>query len=211
MMSKISPQNIALFNANLRYESPEEIIKFVCDIAKKPIVTTSFGPLSASLLHACVLIKPDIQVIWCDTGYNTEATYEHLEGLSEKLSLNLDIFTPKYTTAFLDYTLGRPGIDSVYHAQFSEKVKLEPFRRALDKHQPDVWLSNLRKGQTEHRETLDILSFSEDGILKVSPFYYYSDAQLIDYLKMNNLPIQWDYYDPVKVLDKRECGIHLPR
>lgn len=208
-MNKITPQNIALFNANLRYESPEEIIKFVCDIAEKPVVTTSFGPLSASLLHACVLMKPDLQVIWCDTGYNTEATYQHLEVLSEKLKLNLDIFVPKYTTAFLDYTLGRPGLDSMYHQQFSEKVKLEPFRRALDKHRPDVWFTNLRKDQTEHRNTLDILSFSQDGILKVSPFYYFSDVQLIQYLKRNDLPMHLDYHDPVKALDKRECGIHL--
>lgn len=208
-MNKITPQNIALFNANLRYESPEEIIKFVCDIADKPIVTTSFGPLSASLLHACVLVKPDLQVIWCDTGYNTEATYKHLEILTEKLRLNLDIFAPKYTTAFLDYTLGRPDVDSSHHSQFSEKVKLEPFRRALEKHQPDVWLTNLRKEQTEHRKSLDILSFSNDGILKVSPFYYFSDAQIIQYLKMNDLPIHFDYNDPVKALEKRECGIHL--
>jgi phosphoadenosine phosphosulfate reductase len=210
-MKKITTQNISLFNTNLRYEDPEEIIKFVCDIAKKPIVTTSFGPLSASLLHACVRVKPDMQVVWCDTGYNTEATYKHLETLSEKLKLNLDIFAPQYTTAFLDYTMGRPSVDSDTHNQFSEKVKLEPFRRALDKHQPDVWLSNLRKGQTEYRETLDILSFSEEGILKVSPFYYYSDTELLDYLKMNHLPVQWDYHDPVKALEKRECGIHLLR
>ena len=208
-MNKITPQNIALFNANLRYESPEEVIKFVCDIAERPIVTTSFGPLSASLLNACVLIKPGIQVIWCDTGYNTEATYQHLEILSQKLQLNLDIFAPKFTTAFLDHTLGRPDVDSIYHDQFSEKVKLEPFRRALEKHRPDVWLTNLRKEQTEHRKNLDILSFSKDGILKVSPFYYYSDAQIIQYLKMNDLPMQLDYNDPVKALEKRECGIHL--
>ncbi|MEM7086824.1 MAG: phosphoadenosine phosphosulfate reductase family protein [Bacteroidota bacterium] len=211
MMNKITPENIALFNANLRYESPEEIIKFVCDIAEKPIVTTSFGPLSASLLYACVHIKPDIQVVWCDTGYNTEATYRHSETLSEKLNLNLDIFVPKYTTAFLDYTIGRPEVDNRSHAQFSEKVKLEPFRRALDKHKPDIWLSNLRKDQTEHRKALDILSFTKDGILKVSPFYYYSDAKLMDYIKIKKLPVQWDYYDPVKAFDKRECGIHLPR
>ena len=210
-MTQITKQNINLFNANLRYESPEEIIKFVCEISENPIVTTSFGPLSATLLHACVSIKPDMQVIWCDTGYNTKATYEHLESLSERLRLNLDIFVPKYTTAFLDHTFGRHSVDSTQHAQFSEKVKLEPFRRALEKHQPDVWLSNLRKGQTEYRETLDILSFSEIGILKVSPFYYYSDEQLVEYLKINNLPMQWDYCDPVKAFDKRECGIHLPQ
>ncbi|MBL4664203.1 MAG: phosphoadenosine phosphosulfate reductase family protein [Flavobacteriaceae bacterium] len=208
-MNKITSKNITLFNTSLRHESPEEIIKFALELSEKPIVTTSFGPLSASILHASVKVKPNIQVIWCDTGYNTEATYQHLQELSEKLQLNLDIFVPKYTTAFIDNMIGRPNVDNPNHAQFSEEVKLEPFRRALQKHQPDIWISNLRKGQTKHRETLDILSFSKEGILKVSPFYYYNDQQLVDYLKTNGLPIQWDYFDPVKAMSNRECGIHL--
>ena len=208
-MNKITPHNIKLFNDNLRYESPEEIVTFILEISGKPLVSTSFGAYSAAILHVCCQVKPDVQVIWCDTGYNTEATYRHVQELSEKLQLNLEIFTPKYTTAFLDNTLGRPDIDNPNHKQFSEKVKLEPFQRAFAKYQPDAWFTNLRKGQTGLRETLDILSFSEEGILKVSPFYHFSDTQLLHYLKKNHLPTEFDYYDPVKAVANRECGIHL--
>ena len=49
---------------------------------------------------------------------------------------------------------------------------------------------------------------SNDGILKISPFYYWSDEELDDYLKKNNLPKNPDYFDPVKALQSRECGIH---
>ena len=66
----ITPDNLALLNANLRYEDPKEIIAFVLEHASKPMVSTSFGPFSASLLHAVTELKPETQVIWCDTGYN---------------------------------------------------------------------------------------------------------------------------------------------
>ncbi len=208
-MRKVTNQNIALFNRSLRYESPEEIISFALEISKKPIVTTSFGTYSAAILYAITKVQQDIPVIWCDTGYNTQATYKHVQELSKRLQLNLDIFIPKLTTAFLDSTLGRPEVNNPNHDQFSEKVKLEPFKRAFQKHQPDVWFSNLRKGQTKHRDSLDILSLTKDGVLKVSPFYHYDDEALIGYMKKHNLPVEFDYFDPVKALQHRECGIHL--
>jgi len=66
----------------------------------------------------------------------------------------------------------------------------------------------LRKGQTALRDSLDILSVGKDGVLKVSPFYYYSDAELDVYLEENNLPNEFKYFDPTKVLENRECGLH---
>ena len=75
-------------------------------------------------------------------------------------------------------------------------------------HTPDVWFTNLRKGQTTFRNSIDIVSVSADGVLKVSPFYNWSDEQLDVYLKENNLPNEFKYYDPTKVLESRECGLH---
>ena len=63
-------------------------------------------------------------------------------------------------------------------------------------------------GQTTFRNSIDIVSVSADGVLKVSPFYNWSDEQLDVYLKENNLPNEFKYYDPTKVLESRECGLH---
>ena len=94
-MKKITPQNLALFNQNVRFEDPLEIIAFALEFSERPVVTTSFGPYSAAILQACSKVKKDIQVIWCDTGYNTEATYKHAHYLIEKLQLQIEIFSPK--------------------------------------------------------------------------------------------------------------------
>ncbi|MBT8323287.1 MAG: phosphoadenosine phosphosulfate reductase family protein, partial [Eudoraea sp.] len=107
-----------------------------------------------------------------------------------------------------DVVMGIPEIENPNHVLFTEQVKLEPFRRAMKEHQPDVWFTNLRKGQTALRDTLDILSLSKDGVLKVSPFYHWSDAQLDSYLREKGLPNEHRYFDPTKVLENRECGLH---
>lgn len=208
-MSKISSEKLALFNENVRFEDPAEIISFALEGAANPIVSTSFGPYSAALLHACTQVMPDIQVIWCDTGYNTEATYRHAYYLMNRFQLNIEIFTPEYTTAFIDSTLGHPRLGDPRHSLFSKIVKLDPFDRALEKYQPDVWFTNVRNHQTTLRNSLDVFSLSKEGILKVSPFYYFSNEAIESYLKKHQLPLEADYFDPVKALEHRECGIHL--
>ena len=147
-------------------------------------------------------------MIWCDTGYNTPNTYRHAEEVIDLLVLNVDLYVPKQTSAHRDVVLGIPQIDDPKHKVFTEQVKLEPFKRAMAVHKPDVWFTNLRKGQTAHRDNLDILSLGADGVLKVSPFYYYSDEQLDAYLAEHKLPNEHKYFDPTKVLENRECGLH---
>lgn len=200
--------NIEKQNKILSKKTPLERIQWAMDYAKKPVVTTNFRPYEAAILHACVSINKDIKVIWCDTGYNTSATYKHAEATIKQLDLNVDLYVPKQTVAHRDVVLGLPGIDDPKHKEFSEQVKMEPFRRAMEEHQPDVWFTNLRKGQTAFRDSIDVLSYSADGTLKVSPFYDWSDEEMDQYLKENNLGIETKYFDPTKVLGNRECGLH---
>jgi phosphoadenosine phosphosulfate reductase len=206
----ISTDNLSALNAELNQHTPREIIEWVLEIAEKPIVTTNFRPYEAAILHACAQGKPDIPVVWCDTGYNTPNTYNHAERIIGKLNLNIDLYVPKQSTAWRDANLGIPSIEDAAHAEFTHQVKLEPFQRAMDHHKPDVWFTNLRKGQTELRDSLDILSFGKNGVLKVSPFYYYTDQMLDTYLAKNELENEFNYFDPTKALDNRECGLHLP-
>lgn len=204
----MSTIDITKLNEQYRTESPETIIQFALSVAKKPILTTNFRPYEVAILKAVSDVKADIDVIWCDTGYNTPNTYRHAEELIEKLGLNIHLYIPKQTAAHRDITLGIPSIDDPKHAIFTEQVKLEPFGRAMAEHQPDVWFTNLRHGQTAFRNSIDIFSQDANGVLKVSPFYHWSDEQLDEYLNTHQLPNEFHYFDPTKQLDNRECGLH---
>ena len=201
--------NIEEANKELQGKSPEEIVQWAISIAKKPVVTTNFRPYEGAILNLVSKIKDDVEVVWCDTGYNTPNTYKHAESLIHQLELNIHLYVPKQTVAHRNMTLGLPSIEDPNHSTFTEQVKLEPFKRAMEAHSPDVWFTNLRKGQTAFRDSIDIVSKSKDGIIKVSPFYNWSDEKLDTYLEENNLPNEFKYFDPTKVENNRECGLHI--
>lgn len=195
-------------NQRFRHETPKAIVQFGLGLAKKPIITTNFRPYEVAILEAVSTIYPSIKVIWCDTGYNTPNTYKHAEEVIELLNLNIALYVPKQTAAHRDVTLGIPDLDDPKHEIFTEQVKLEPFKRAMKEHQPDLWFTNLRHGQTALRNSLDIFSQGSDGILKVSPFYHWDDSKLDGYVSDKNLPNEFNYFDPTKQLSNRECGLH---
>lgn len=209
MKNNVLQLDLVKANKFLKELEPIEIIEWVMHLSTNPILTTNFGPYSASLIHAVNRVNKDISIVWCDTGYNTSQTYNYAHHLIDRFSLNMHIYGPKLTSIYKDTSQGIPFIDTPEHKLFTEEVKLEPFRRALKEHQPDVWFTNLRADQTEHRSTLDILHLSKEGILKVSPFFHYSEFDLELYLQEFGLPNEKRYYDPTKVLAKRECGLHL--
>ena len=201
--------DIVFWNKQLRNKTPNEIIDWALQLTNKRIVTTSFGKYSAVLLSTFYRKDKNINIIWCDTGYNIPETYDHAFYLMNRFELNVHTYVPLQTKAYTEYTIGLPTIDDENHAKFTEVVKLEPFRRALKEHQPELWFTNIRIRKTELRSSKDILSFSNEGILKVSPFYYWTDDDLDAFLEEKNLPKNSTYFDPVKALETRECGIHL--
>tara|TARA_R110000868_G_scaffold74542_5_gene215474 strand:- start:264 stop:884 length:621 start_codon:yes stop_codon:yes gene_type:complete len=204
----IDQNKIDALNVQYKNASPTDIIKKAFELNTKAVLTTNFRPYEAAILHAVSSVESKIPVVWCDTGYNTPQTYRHAEQVISNLDLNIFLYVPKQTSAHRDVVLGTPSIDAQEHALFTEQVKLEPFKRAMEEHKPKVWFTNLRQGQTAFRNSIGIFSVSKDGVLKVSPFYYWSDKKLDTYLEENNLPNEFKYFDPTKALENRECGLH---
>lgn len=207
-MGKIMSLDLDKINKELEDKTPQEVVEWAISIAKSPVVTTNFRPYEAAILKITSAVKKDLKVIWCDTGYNTPNTYKHADEVIKALDLNVKLYVPKQTTAHRDVVLGIPSIEDPKHAEFTEQVKLEPFKRAMTEHKPDVWFTNLRKGQTAFRDSISIVSQGKNGVIKVSPFYNWTDEELDAFLVENNLPNELKYFDPTKQLENRECGLH---
>jgi len=200
-------------NHQLRDQPPLEIVRWAIAQANgRAIVSTNFRPYEAVLLHLCVQAQPDIPVLWVDHGYNRPATYQHAEQLKKLLHLNLKAYLPRMTTAHRDAIAGpipTPENEAALK-EFSAVFKLEPFRRGMRELAPKVWLTALRKVQNPNRASLDIVSHDPNfDTLKVSPVFHWTDTEMEAYLKQHNLPNEWDYFDPAKADEKRECGLHV--
>jgi len=196
-------------NLELAEKSPIKIVQWVVEQNKKTIVTTSFGPYSAVMLHLATNVKADIPVFWVDSGYNTRETYIYAEKLISDLSLNIQVFVPEMTAARRSALMnGIPNVDSDLHAEFTRQVKLEPFQHIIKSVQPDFWLTAIRKNETEFRKSLGILSEEPNGIVKVAPFLNWTEIDMGGYLYEHDLPQVHKYHDPTKVEKDRECGLH---
>jgi phosphoadenosine phosphosulfate reductase len=200
------------WNAELRHQSPLEIVRWaVAQAGGRAVVSTNFRPYEAAILHLAVTVQPDIPVLWIDHGYNRPATYRHAEALRARLGLRLKPFLPRLTPAHRDALFGPlPAVDDESGLKkFSALMKLEPFQRGMRELAPTVWLTALRQVQNPNRAGLDLVSLDENfGALKVSPFFYATDSDLEAYLAQHHLPNEWDYFDPAKADEKRECGLH---
>lgn len=207
-----SPEQVARWNAELRTKSALEVVRWaVAQAGGRAIVSTNFRPYEAVVLHLATQAQPDIPVLWVDHGYNRPATYRHAEQLRAQLQLNLKPYLPKMTPAHRDAVHGPiPSLDDEAGLKaFSGVMKLEPFQRGMRELAPTVWITALRRVQNPARAGLDILSLDGNfGALKVSPVFEWSDAQMEAYLAEHRLPNEWDYFDPAKADEKRECGLH---
>ena len=210
----MTPEQITQANAELRNQPALDIVKWAIAQAKgRAIVSTNYRPYEAVILHLATQAQPDIHVLWADHGYNRPATYKHAEQLKQQLKLNVNAFVPKMTAAHYDAIHGGAPAPTPENEErikeFSAVMKLEPFLRGMKELAPTIWLTALRKVQNPNRAGLDIVVADKNfNTLKVSPVFYWSDAEMEAYLKQHSLPNEWDYFDPAKADEKRECGLH---
>jgi len=201
--------NLAQINADLG-NNPIELIKWALDLQQSAICTTNFRPFEAVILHMVTSIKPDVPIIWLDSGYNTAATYKCAQQIIEQLGLNLKIYLPKRSRAHREALEGpAPALHDPRHTSFTEEVKLEPFARMLLELKPKIWFTALRAADTANRAQMQPASLNPDGILKIAPLLNWSSKDLYQYLEQHNLPNNFDYFDPTKLEENRECGLHL--
>jgi phosphoadenosine phosphosulfate reductase len=208
----VNEEQIAQWNSHLRGLSPIEITRWaIAQAGGRAVVSTNFRPYEAVVLHLCVQVQPDIPVLWVDHGYNRPATYKHAEELRRRLGLNVKAFVPRMTPAHRDAIYGPAPLPEDEEAlkEFSAVMKLEPFQRGMRELAPTIWITALRKVQNPNRAGLDVVSKDENfGTLKVSPVFYLPDEEMEAYLATFKLPNEWDYFDPAKADEKRECGLH---
>ena len=202
--------DLNVVNQSLRNASPREIIRWAVAQKKKMISTTSFGKNAAVMLHMAQAEAPGLPVIWVNTGYNLRDTYVVAERLIKSLDLNMQIFSPQMTSERRNSIMGSiPTIEDIeQHEEFTRQVKLEPFNQAIELLQPEIWLTGIRQQETDHRKTLDIVSIDGRGIIKVAPIFYWDDDQVESYMREHSLISCRHYFDPTKVHDGRECGLH---
>ncbi len=201
--------DLSQINANLS-RNAQGLVDWAVGLNQSAVITTNFRPFEAVILHMVTRAHPAIPVVWMDNGYNTEATYRFADELTKLLNLDLRVYLPRRSRAHREAAEGAtPALDDPRHAAFTAEVKLEPFARALRETAPEVWFTALRATDTAVRAQMEPVSVNPDGLIKVAPLLHWSSKDLHAYCEIHSLPNNFDYVDPTKGEDNRECGLHL--
>lgn len=222
---------LASINTKLFQLSAQERVAWALEnLQGEFALSSSFGIQAALMLHLVTQAKSDIPVILTDTGYLFPETYQFVDELTDRLSLNLKIYRAAQSCAWQEAKYGKlweQGVDGI--AQYNQLNKVEPMRRALTELNVSTWFSGLRREQASSRQALPILAIQQ-GVFKFLPVIDWSNKDVHYYLKDHDLPYHplWEQ-GYVSVGDvhttrrleagmteeetrffglKRECGLH---
>mmetsp|Transcript_496 Transcript_496/g.1214 ORF Transcript_496/g.1214 Transcript_496/m.1214 type:complete len:531 (-) Transcript_496:467-2059(-) len=198
-------------------------------------MSTSFGIQSAVLLHMATQVKPDIPVVWVDTGYLPPETYQYAETLRETLGLNLTVSSnTEWSPARMEALYGKlwEKDDAESHSLYGRLRKVEPLKAGLDSLKPNplVLLSGLRASQTKARAGMKPVSYQQ-GRFKLLPMLRMTDEDVVEYMDKHDLPAHplqakgyhtvgdWHSSRPVQEGEDprnsrfggkfQECGLHV--
>ncbi len=165
--------------------------------APKIALSCSFGKDSTVLLHMATRIYPEIPVLYLNTGLEFPETLEFRDKLVAEWGLNLREYTPTVTYEELAAEHGN-DVYSKNPKLCCECLKVEPVKRALDG--LDAWITGLRRDETEFRKTIKIVE-DHNGIVKINPLANWTEKEIWNYLKENNVP-----YNPLYDQGFRSLG-----
>ena len=220
---------VARLNVELRDAEPQAILRAAIEhFGDKVALVSSFGSESAVLLHMAAQIKPDIPVLFLDTGMLFGQTLDYRKQLVARLGLtDVRDLRPQ----FQDLAIHDPGGDlwKTNTDACCNIRKVLPLDRALDGF--DGWITGRKRFQGGDRLRLQVVEQGETQI-KFNPLANWTKEQLDAYAVEHDLPPHplvafgypsigcWPCTAPVEEggdtrtgrwagSDKTECGIHL--
>jgi phosphoadenosine phosphosulfate reductase len=230
-LARHEPAMLDEVNARLENVEAAERVRWALEhLPGTHALSSSFGAQAAVSLHLVTRLAPSVPVILVDTGYLFPETYRFVDELAVRLELNLKVYQPSVSPAWLEARHGRlweHGLDGI--ERYNELRKSEPMQRALGELGVGTWFAGLRRDQSRSRRRLRPVEF-RDGRWKVHPILDWNDRQVFDYLRRHDLPYHplWhegyvsigDWHTTRSLAEagdaeatrffglKRECGLH---
>jgi phosphoadenosine phosphosulfate reductase len=154
-----------------------------------PCVTSSFQADCMVLVHLITREKPELPVLFLDTGYHFPETYAYRDRMTAEFGLNLVNLSPKLTVAEQESRFG------ILYESAPDRCcgmrKVEPLFAGLEPY--DIWFTALRRDQSPTRANLKVIDdFALPGgkhLRKVSPLADWTAKDVWAYLKEHGIPL----------------------
>ena len=172
-------------------QHPQQIVDWAAtQFGDDLVMTSSFGAESALLIHLATRAKPDIKVVFVDTGYLFPETHAFMEQLRRRFDLNVWTYrTRNDPIAWLQQhgegdPKWRKDVDACCAAN-----KNEPMERAMRELAPRAWLRGVRRNQASTRAGMRFVEWSDRyGCHAISPLLNWTGREIYAYMKQHDLP-----------------------
>lgn len=209
-----------------------DLISRVVDAGGAMCVTSSFQVECVALVHMLIRKRPDIPVLFLETGYHFPETLAYRDNIASDWGLNLINLEAKMSVPEQEAKFGI--LNQTAPDRCCKLRKVEPLFEGLRNY--DVWFTALRREQSPTRANLQAaepFKLPSGKLLnKVSPLADWTNRDVWAYLTQYNIPAL-PLYDqgytsvgcqpctirPINPDDprsgrwqgqgKRECGIHI--
>ena len=152
-------------------------------------VTCSFQTECMALVDLVIAQRPDIPVLFLETGYHFPETYAYRDQMTERLHLNLVNLASGQSVAEQESQFGI--LNQTAPDRCCGMRKVEPLFRGLDDY--GVWFTALRREQSPTRANLQAVDHFKlptgKQLLKVSPLADWTNADVWAYLKKRGIPV----------------------
>jgi len=157
---------------------------------QETVFSTSLGQEDQVLTDVIAKNHLPVRIFTLDTGRLFNETYELLDRTNTRYKTNIQIYFPD--TNDVEEFVNTKGINSFYESVENRKEccyirKVKPLNRALKG--AKIWITGLRSEQSANRHEMKILEWDEEHQLyKFNPLIHWSYIQMLDYIKVHNVP-----------------------
>jgi phosphoadenosine phosphosulfate reductase len=178
-------------NARFEHEHPRDILRWalVDSGLDRIAIASAFQAEGTCVMHMAVGIRPEVPVLFLETGFHFAETLAFKERLTEMLGLNVVDLVGDHTVASQAERYG-PRLYERDPKLCCELNKVIPFNRAL--RDLDGWITSMRRDSAWTRRDTPILDQSElepgKWLVKVNPIANWTKRDVHAYLKENDIP-----------------------
>jgi len=176
----------ARLNARWGQADAEDLLRAILDpaLGRKAAAISSFGAEAAVLLHLISRVRPDLPVVFLETGQHFFQTLAYRRELTERLGLT-DVRDIKPEAAALSQADPRGDLWRSAPDACCAIRKVQPLAQALAGF--DTRITGRKRYQNSHRAALEPFE-AADGVLTVNPLAAWSADQIETWLRDHQLP-----------------------
>ncbi len=151
-------------------------------------ITCSFQAEDMIVLHLLHQRVPKIPVLFLETGYHFDETYEYRDRLAKEWNLNLVNLAAQISVREQESQFGI--LNQTDQTRCCQIRKVEPLMKGLEPY--ELWFTGLRREQSPTRKNLKKVEHhrvpSGKTLLKISPLADWDWKRVWQYTVANNIP-----------------------